>query len=168
MTYKQHWEKCPFISFSILDDVPTKKNPEQIVENIVNLTIKLKRSCNVSISGITAKTDQYQSKAADINQKLKEKCREKNLQFLNHGNTIMEWHLNASKLHINKKGTQVLSNGFAKAISNIINRQFVLHSLDSDNKNNRNTNDYDENNAKLRVGIISASNLEAIRKKKRK
>ena len=69
---------------------PPKKNPEQIVENIVNLTIKLKRSCNVSISGITAKTDQYQSKAADINQKLKEKCREKNLQFLNHGNTIME------------------------------------------------------------------------------
>ena len=90
------------------------------------------------------------------------------MQFLNHGNTIMEWHLNASKLHINKKCTQVLSNGFAKAISNIINRQFVLHSLDSDNKNNRNTNDYDENNAKLRVGIISASNLEAIRKKKRK
>ena len=34
----------------------------------------------------------------------------------------------------------------------------------SDNINNRNTNDYDENKAKFKVGAISASNLNALRK----
>ena len=91
---------------------------------------------------------------------LKEKCREKKLQFLDHGNTITVRHLNASKLHLNKRGTQILSNVFAEAISNITNWQFVLHSLASDNRKNQNTNDYDENNAKFKVGAISASNLK--------
>ena len=80
------------------------------------------------------------------------------MQFLNHDNTIMMIYLNASKLHLNKRGTQVLFNEFSEAISNIINRKFVLHSLAKDNKNNRNTNDYYE--AKLKVGAISASNLK--------
>ena len=69
------------------NDVPTKKAPEQIAENIVNLAIKLKRKCDVSISSITARNDQYQRKAADVNRVLKEKCREKKLQFLDHGKT---------------------------------------------------------------------------------
>ena len=103
------------------NDAPTKKAPEQIAENIVNLAIKLKRKCDVSISSITARNDQYQRKAADVNRVLKEKCREKKLQFLDHGNTITVRHLNASKLHLNKRGTQILSNVFAEAISNITN-----------------------------------------------
>ena len=104
-----------------MNDVPTKKAPEQIAENIVNLAIKLKRNCDVSISSITARNDQYQRKSADVNRVLKEKCREKKLQFLDHGNTITVRHLNASKLHLNKRGTQILSNVFAEAISNITN-----------------------------------------------
>ena len=45
----------------------------------------------------------------------------KKLQFLDHSNTITLRHLNASKLHLNKRGTQVLSNVFSGAISNINN-----------------------------------------------
>ena len=103
------------------NDGPTKKAPEQIAENIANLAIKLKRNCDVSISSITARNDQYQKKAADVNRELKEKCREKKLQFLDYGNTITVRNLNASKLHLNKRGTQVLCNVFAEAISNINN-----------------------------------------------
>ena len=54
----------------------------------------------------------------------KEKCREKILQLLNHGNIITVRHLNVLKLHLNKRGTQVLSNKLAEAnitISNITN-----------------------------------------------
>ena len=87
----------------------------------------------------------------------------KKLQFLDHSNTITLRHLNASKLHLNKRGTQVLSNVFAGAISNINNWKFVLHSLASDNVPT--TNDYDENKAKFKVGAISAGNLNAIRKR---
>ena len=43
----------------------------------------------------------------------------KKLQFLDHGSTITVRNLNASKLHLSKRGTQVLSN--AEAISNITN-----------------------------------------------
>ena len=60
------------------NDVPIKRAPEQIAENIVNLAIKLKSNCYVTISGITARNDQYQKKAADVNRELKENCREKN------------------------------------------------------------------------------------------
>ena len=87
------------------------------------------------------------------------------MQFLDHCNTITVRHLNASKLHLNQRGTQVLSNEFAEAISNITNRLFVLHSLASDNRKNRNANDYDENKANFKVGAISASNLIAFRKR---
>ena len=89
----------------------------------------------------------------------------KKLQFLDYGNIITVRHLIASKLHLNKRGTQVLSNLFAETISNITIWQFVLHRLVSDNRKNRNTNGYNENNAKFKVGAISASNLYAIRKR---
>ena len=71
----------------------------------------------------------------------------KKLQFLDHGNTITVRNLNASKLHLSKRGNQVLSNVFAEAISNITNWQFVLYSVASDNTKNSNTNGYDENRA---------------------
>ena len=103
------------------NDVPTKRAPEQMAENIVYSAIKLKRNCDVSILGITAKNGQQQKKAADVNRELKEKCREKILQFLDLGNTITVRHLNASKLHLKERGTQVLSNVFAEAISNMTN-----------------------------------------------
>ena len=103
------------------NDVPTKKAPEQIAENIANLAIKLKRNCDVSISSITARNDQYQKKAADVNQELKEKCREKKFQFLDQSNTITLRQLNASKLHLSKRGNQILPNVFAETISNINN-----------------------------------------------
>ena len=51
--------------------VPTKKAPEQTAENIANLAIKLKRNCGVPILSITARNDQYQKKAADVNRVLK-------------------------------------------------------------------------------------------------
>ena len=64
------------------NDVPTKKAPEQIAEKILNLAIKLKRNCDVSISGITARNDQYQKKAVDVNRELQGKCREKKIAVL--------------------------------------------------------------------------------------
>ena len=53
----------------------------------------------------------------------------------------------------------------AEAISNINNWQFVLHSLPSDNIHNCNTNNYNENKGKFKVGAIRASNLTVIRKR---
>ena len=142
------------------NEVPTKKAPYQITENIVKLAIKLKRNSDVSISDISVRNDQYQKKAAGLNWELEKSIAEKKIKFFDHGKTISVRHLNASKLHLNKRGTLVLSYVFAEAMSNITNRQFVLHSLASDNRNNRSTNDYDENKTKSKVGALSASNLK--------
>ena len=101
------------------NDVPTKKANEQIADNIVNSVTKLKSNCDISISGITARIDQYKKKAADVNQELKKKCGKK-LQFLDCGNTLTVRHLNPSKLHLDKGSTQVLSN-LSNLISNITN-----------------------------------------------
>ena len=59
------------------NDVPTKKAPEQIAENIANLATKVKRNCDLSISSIAARSDQYQKKAADVNRKLRENVAKK-------------------------------------------------------------------------------------------
>ena len=53
-------------------------------------------------------------KAADVNRYLKDRCREKNLHIIKHGNAITVKHVNASKHHLNKRGTQVLSNHLPK------------------------------------------------------
>ena len=66
------------ILYVVTKGLPTKKVPELIAENIFNLAIKFKRNCDVSISGTTARNDQYQKKAADVNRELKEKCSKKN------------------------------------------------------------------------------------------
>ena len=44
----------------------TKQDPQQIAESIINLAIKIKRNCEVSISSFTARNDKYLMKAADI------------------------------------------------------------------------------------------------------
>ena len=57
----------------IILHVGTNDAPDQIVKNIVSSAIKLKKNRDVSISGITARNDQYPKKAADVNWELKEK-----------------------------------------------------------------------------------------------
>ena len=145
------------------NDVTTKQDPQQIAESIINLAVKIKRNCDVSISSITARNDKYLRKATDINKNLKDRCREKNFNFINHGNAITVRHLNASKLHLNKRGTQVLSNQFAEAISNIINWQSVLHSLANKDSTNK-THDTDENKVTFKSKQLRGSNLKAVRK----
>ena len=103
------------------NDVTTKQDPQQIAESIINLAVKIKRYCDALIASITARNDKYLRKETNVNKNLKDRCSEKKFHFINHGNAITVRHLNASKLHLNKRGTQVLSNQFAEAISNIIN-----------------------------------------------
>ena len=39
------------------NDVTTKQDPQQIAESIINLAVKIKKNCDVSISSITARND---------------------------------------------------------------------------------------------------------------
>ena len=53
---------------------------------------------------------------------LKELCKEKKLYYINHEKKIITVkHLNGSKLHLNRKGTNILSpNTFLESISNAL------------------------------------------------
>ena len=59
------------------NDVTTKQDPQQIAESIIDLAVKMKRNCDVSISSITARNDKYLRKVADVNKNVKDRCREK-------------------------------------------------------------------------------------------
>ena len=147
------------------NEVTTKQDSQQIAESIVKLTVKIKKNCDVSISistylYITDRNDKYLRKIADVNRNLKSRCREKKFHFKNHGNSITVRYLNASILHLNKRGTQVLTNQFAEAISNIINWQSVFSLANNDSINS--THYTDENKAKFKGKQISGSNLKTI------
>ena len=127
---------------------PTKtalKNLDEIAKSVVRLASALKtKSCEVSISSITARSDQYRRKAVEVNKELKNLCLENNLFLIDHGNTINTRHVNGSKLLLNKKGTRILFNNFKEAISNILHGQILLHSSYNGNngKDNHDSNDY--------------------------
>ena len=98
-----------------------RKNPDEIAESIVQLASALKtKSCNVSISSITTKNDQYRKKAIEVNKKLTNLCLENNLHLIHNGSTINTKHVNWSKLYLRKKCTRILFNNFKEAISNIL------------------------------------------------
>ena len=57
------------------NDLPTRRQPDVIAKDIIQLALKLKtNSCDVSISNIVARNDQYREKASAINHKLKDLC----------------------------------------------------------------------------------------------
>ena len=66
------------------------------------------------------RNDKRRNKVAQVNQSLKGLSQGKNFEMINYENKITERHLNGSKLHLNKRGTTVLSNSFTEVISNSI------------------------------------------------
>ena len=71
------------------NNLPTRKNTDEIAKSIVQLASALKtKSCDVSISSITARRDQYREKSIEVNKELKNLCLENNLYLIHHGSTI--------------------------------------------------------------------------------
>ena len=103
------------------DDLSSKKESAEISSAIVDLAFKLKSgTCQVSGSNLTIRNDQYRKKALEVNQHLKVLCREKNINIIDHGNTITIRHLNGSRLHLSLKGNKIFTEKFTKAVSNIL------------------------------------------------
>ena len=54
-----------------INDLPTRRKPDVIAEDIIQLALKLKtNSCDVSRSNIVARNDQNRKKASAVNHKL--------------------------------------------------------------------------------------------------
>ena len=60
-------------------------------------------------------------KGIEVNNALKKMCEEKNIFLINHSKKLKASHLNSSRLHLNRKGDQILRNIFMQHILKIFN-----------------------------------------------
>ena len=87
-----------------INDIPSNKNSEDIANSIIELVFFAKsESCDASISNIVVRKDRHQNKCQEVNDHLKEKCKEKNINLIDHSKSIKPQHLNKSRLHLMKK-----------------------------------------------------------------
>jgi len=105
------------------NELSSDKEPELIAKSIIDLGKPIKKkNCGFSVSGIIPRNDEWNEKASQVNDNLRSLCIENEIDFIDHTNTInCRKHLNNSKLHLNPKGTQKLSNNFLEFIKNMSN-----------------------------------------------
>ena len=69
------------------NDLSGNKNSEEIAKEIVEFANSIKTSeNNVVISSIVSRKDQFNNKVKEVNEILKDKCEEHNLQLIQHHN----------------------------------------------------------------------------------
>ena len=67
------------------NDLPANKNTDEIANKIVGFTNSIKTSeNNVVVSSIVSRKDRFNNKAKEVNENLKDKCEEHNLQLIQH------------------------------------------------------------------------------------
>ena len=86
-------------------------------------------ACDVSISNIITKKDKHQHKVQESNNHLKDMCTNKNIKLIDHSKNIKHKHLNKSKLHLPKRGTNILLIARYKKYQIYINRNALYVAL---------------------------------------
>ena len=95
------------------NDLRSKKQPEQIADDILNLALSIKSDDNeIVISGIVPRNDGLNPKGIAVNNFLKQKLPQNNIAFIDNENINPKMHLNNSGLHPNYKGVAILANNF--------------------------------------------------------
>ena len=106
------------------NDLNSNQTWEIIPKEIIDLATSLKNNQHdVSVSNIILRTDnsKLNAKWFEVNQILSEWCHERNIYLIDHSKNINPNHLNKGKLHLNKKGSNILSRTFVNEISRVFN-----------------------------------------------
>ena len=106
------------------NDLSSDKSPEEIARSITDLATSIKNEKHdVSISNIIIQADdkKLEEKKCKVNSFLGKLCKEKNFYLIDHSTRIKRNHLNKGKLHLNQKGTKLLSDIFVKELSKVFN-----------------------------------------------
>ena len=106
------------------NDLSSDKSPEEIARSITDLATSIKNEKHdVSISNIIIRADdkKLEEKRCEVNSFLGKLCKEKNFYLIDHSTRIKRNHLNKGKLHLNQKGTKLLSDIFVKELSKVFN-----------------------------------------------
>ena len=106
------------------NDLSSDKSSEEIARSIIDLLTLIKNeNPNVSISNIIIRADdkKLEEKRCKVNSFLRKSCKEKNYYLIDYSTRIKRNHLNKGKLHLNQKGTKLLSSIFVKELSKVFN-----------------------------------------------
>ena len=105
------------------NDLSSDKSPEEIARSIIDLARSIKNEKHhVSISNIIIRAHdrKLEGKRCEVNSFLGKLCKKKNYYLIDHSTRIKRNHLNKGKLHLNKKGTKLLSDIFVKELSKVL------------------------------------------------
>ena len=109
------------IIYSGTNDLKSDSTPEEIVRDIINLTISCKTQIFSTIRQyIVPRYDNLNEKATRVNKCLKKECEARNICFIDHRNISPKYNCNRSGQHLNLRGTK-------KLIENIL---FCLYKSD--------------------------------------
>ena len=101
------------------NDLRGNKNSDEITNEIVEFENSIKTGeNNVVVSSIVSRKDRFNNKAKEVNENLKDKCEEHNLQLIQHHNINPFCHTNAKGLHLNNYGDKQLTRNFTSFIEN--------------------------------------------------
>ena len=93
--------------------------PERIAKSIVDVAKNIKsEKRSVSISGAVPRNDDLNNKASEVNKELSRTCKKEKLPFLEHSNINPRAHLNKSRIHLNRNGSEKLGKNFVDFIVN--------------------------------------------------
>ena len=93
--------------------------PERIAKSIVDVAKNIKsEKRSVSISGVVPRNDDLNNKASEVNKELSRMCKKEKLPFLEHSNINPRAHLNKSRIHLNRNGSEKLHKNFVDFIVN--------------------------------------------------
>ena len=92
---------------------------DEIANEIVQFANSIKKSKNnVLVSSMVSRKDQFNNKAKEGNENLKDKCEEHNLQLIQHHNINLFRQTNEKGLHLNNYGDKQLTRNFTSFIEN--------------------------------------------------
>ena len=99
------------------NDLRRNENNEEIAENIISLATDLSDKSTVIVSGLIVRGDHLKKRITQVNTILQKKCCERNIGFVDNSNILLN-HLNKSKLHLNRKGSEILSKNLEISFKN--------------------------------------------------
>ena len=113
------WKKPKLmVIHSGTNDITNKVNTLQKIRKVINAIKEndVNHKIKIVLSSVIHRDDQeLEDKINGLKKKLENLCRGKSMRFIGTSSTKM-FSLNRSKLHLNKNGTDLLTNFFAKIV----------------------------------------------------
>ena len=128
------------------NDVTNGVNTMKKVRKLVKVVRETNESEKIKIgfsSVIYRKDKDHEDKRNEVNVKLKKYCKGKGFVFIENDN-IIESGLNNSKLHLNKKGTNILTQNIKRSFNQFWSSDRHTHEVDITNSNLFENNESDQ------------------------